>query len=613
MSSHGVTRPPAADGEDEDQQREQDDVAERIGEVRQDDDRAAVRARDDDLEDRRGTDGAGREGGGQAVEPEARVEARDPTAGRAGRSPGSSAGRSRDRRRPPETGTAGCRRSRSRRSTSPIVVDSKREAERKPREALTWHPTRADKAAGRRGGLEPLVEPAVEEMTPPPEPRPPKSWAASRASPATSAICQVRRTIRAGRVGRRPRRGDAAARIALSIGLRLLRLEEARLQQRSRVGSDERTRRTSRRRLLARARGAARRDDTRRSRRRRDQGRVAGGRRHAPLAAAGRRRGARDLPPRGQPQQALDRARPQGRGDARAARALCERADVVVSNFRPGTLERFGLGYERVAARQPGRRLLRDQRLRRGRGRDLPGYDPLVQAVGGLMSITGPPGGRRRRASRSSTSSTALYATVAVLAALYARATERPRAARHDRPAAHQPRDAREPVDRLARGGDVPLRARQHPSEHRAVRDLPRGGRRADDLRAGTTRSSSGCADARRCRSSPPTSDSGERAPRANRDELSAQLEARARAATRGRVARPRCPRPASRPGRCRRSTRRSRSPTSLGLDVVDETGGVRTVAFPAHLSRDACRDAPAARPTWTSTATRFEPPLSGD
>ena len=54
-------------------------------------------------------------------------------------------------------------------------------------------------------------------------------------------------------------------------------------------------------------------------------------------------------------------------GDLELADALCNRADVVIANFKPGTLERFGLDYARVAATNPGR-LLRDQRLRRAGG-----------------------------------------------------------------------------------------------------------------------------------------------------------------------------------------------------------------------------------------------------
>lgn len=73
-----------------------------------------------------------------------------------------------------------------------------------------------------------------------------------------------------------------------------------------------------------------------------------------------------------------------------AAHALANRADIVVENFRPGTMDRFGLGYEQVAATNPGVIYASLSGFGDGAGRELPGYDFLVQAVGGLMSITGP-------------------------------------------------------------------------------------------------------------------------------------------------------------------------------------------------------------------------------
>ena len=108
-------------------------------------------------------------------------------------------------------------------------------------------------------------------------------------------------------------------------------------------------------------------------------------------------------------------------GDNARARRLCERADVVVSNFKPGSLERFGLGYEESAARNPGVVYCEISGFGERGGRALPGYDPLVQAVGGLMSITGPPGSPSKAGVAIVDVVTALYATVAVLAALYAR------------------------------------------------------------------------------------------------------------------------------------------------------------------------------------------------
>lgn len=71
------------------------------------------------------------------------------------------------------------------------------------------------------------------------------------------------------------------------------------------------------------------------------------------------------------------------------ARELAATADVVIENFKPGTMEKFGLGYDAVAADNPGVVYCSISGFGDTGGRDLPGYDLLVQAVGGLMSITG--------------------------------------------------------------------------------------------------------------------------------------------------------------------------------------------------------------------------------
>ncbi|MBN3513539.1 CaiB/BaiF CoA transferase family protein [Mycolicibacterium nivoides] len=76
-------------------------------------------------------------------------------------------------------------------------------------------------------------------------------------------------------------------------------------------------------------------------------------------------------------------------GDVARARELVSRADIVVENFRPGTMEKLGLGYEDLRAIRPDLIYCSITGFGRGGGAELPGYDLLVQAVGGLMSVTG--------------------------------------------------------------------------------------------------------------------------------------------------------------------------------------------------------------------------------
>lgn len=80
-------------------------------------------------------------------------------------------------------------------------------------------------------------------------------------------------------------------------------------------------------------------------------------------------------------------------GDRAAAAELARRCDVLVENFLPGTMRRYGLGYDEVAADNPGVVYCSISGFGSGPGAALPGYDFVVQAVGGLMSITGQPDG----------------------------------------------------------------------------------------------------------------------------------------------------------------------------------------------------------------------------
>ncbi|EOM74827.1 CoA transferase [Rhodococcus rhodnii] len=83
----------------------------------------------------------------------------------------------------------------------------------------------------------------------------------------------------------------------------------------------------------------------------------------------------------------LDLADPSGREEALR---IVAGADIVVENFRAGTMERLGLGYERLSTVRPGLVYCAITGFGRAGGAELPGYDLLAQAMGGLMSITGP-------------------------------------------------------------------------------------------------------------------------------------------------------------------------------------------------------------------------------
>ncbi len=75
--------------------------------------------------------------------------------------------------------------------------------------------------------------------------------------------------------------------------------------------------------------------------------------------------------------------------DRALARELVARADVLMENFRTGTMERLGLGYDEVSRLNPGIVYCSLTGFGSAAGASLPGYDFVVQAVGGLMSITG--------------------------------------------------------------------------------------------------------------------------------------------------------------------------------------------------------------------------------
>jgi crotonobetainyl-CoA:carnitine CoA-transferase CaiB-like acyl-CoA transferase len=112
----------------------------------------------------------------------------------------------------------------------------------------------------------------------------------------------------------------------------------------------------------------------------------------------------------------LDLTDPADRG---AARALALRADVIVENFKVGTLEKLGLGHDDLAKENPGLITASISGFGSKGGAAIPGYDFVVQAVGGLMHITGEQSGDPMKAGVALVDVlTAKDAAIGILAAL---------------------------------------------------------------------------------------------------------------------------------------------------------------------------------------------------
>jgi crotonobetainyl-CoA:carnitine CoA-transferase CaiB-like acyl-CoA transferase len=108
--------------------------------------------------------------------------------------------------------------------------------------------------------------------------------------------------------------------------------------------------------------------------------------------------------------------------DIEVAHALSARADVFIHNFKPGGLDRYALGYEAVAARNPRSVYCAISGFGSAGGAALPGYDLLVQGMSGLMSLTGDPDGPAYRAGISVFDvMTGLHSAIGILAALHHR------------------------------------------------------------------------------------------------------------------------------------------------------------------------------------------------
>src|SRR5215470_15885703 len=93
---------------------------------------------------------------------------------------------------------------------------------------------------------------------------------------------------------------------------------------------------------------------------------------------------------------ALDLKQPEG---VEVVKRLVAQADVLIENFRTGTMETFGLGYDTLSVLNPGLVYCSISAFgRSGPRKDAAGYEALMQAFSGIMSITGEPGGQPVRA-----------------------------------------------------------------------------------------------------------------------------------------------------------------------------------------------------------------------
>jgi crotonobetainyl-CoA:carnitine CoA-transferase CaiB-like acyl-CoA transferase len=106
--------------------------------------------------------------------------------------------------------------------------------------------------------------------------------------------------------------------------------------------------------------------------------------------------------------------------DLERAQQLAASADVLVENFRPGLMDELGLGYERLKEDNPGLIFCSITGFgAQPQAAGLPGYDLLVQALGGLMSITGAPDGPPQKVGVALVDVlTGLFATAGILAAV---------------------------------------------------------------------------------------------------------------------------------------------------------------------------------------------------
>jgi crotonobetainyl-CoA:carnitine CoA-transferase CaiB-like acyl-CoA transferase len=123
---------------------------------------------------------------------------------------------------------------------------------------------------------------------------------------------------------------------------------------------------------------------------------------------------------RGKQSVALDLRKPEGQA---IARDLAAKADIVVENFRPGTMEGWGMGYDALSQANPGLVMVRISGYgQTGPYRERPGFGVIGEAVGGLRHVTGTPDRPPSRVGVSiGDTLSALYGVIGAMMALQAR------------------------------------------------------------------------------------------------------------------------------------------------------------------------------------------------
>ena len=123
---------------------------------------------------------------------------------------------------------------------------------------------------------------------------------------------------------------------------------------------------------------------------------------------------------RGKESIALNLKKPE---DKKIFESIVSKADILVENFKPGTLEKWGLGWKELSKKYP--KLIYASASGFGQTgplKELPAYDMVVQGMGGLMSVTGQPNSEPTRVGTSIGDITAgLFTTIGINAALYDR------------------------------------------------------------------------------------------------------------------------------------------------------------------------------------------------